>query len=527
MVCAVDHLAAQAGLAMLQAGGSAADAAVATSAVLAVTSQHMCGMGGDLLAVVSGPDGHTEPLALNASGRAGSGADPDRLRREGYTAMPFRNDIRSVPIPGCVDGWLALHERLGRLPLADVLAPARRYATDGFPASPTLAAAVPLVSDLPEAAEFTGSKPIKPGTLIQRPGVARALDAIVSEGRAGFYQGEFGKGLLTLGAGEYTPDDLERPLADWVAALGTQAWGHRIWTVPPNSQGYLTLAGAWLADALDLPGGPDGPDDPRWAHLLIEAARQAGYDRNDVLYERADGAALIDPDRLANRLAAIQSDRAAAVGGVYQEGGTIALCAIDRDRLGVCVVQSNAAGFGSHLIVPGVRIFLQNRGIGFSLEPGHPGEYGPGRRPSHTLCPTLVTRPDGSLAAVVGTMGGDGQPQILLQLLARSLFNGQSPGHAMAAGRWTLTSRQTDGSAADAGGGTGFDTWRERGVVDVLVEGHATPEWTAGLESRGHRVVPAPPFSRLFGFAHLISVEDDHLAGATDPRPLFGAAAGY
>jgi gamma-glutamyltranspeptidase/glutathione hydrolase len=191
------------------------------------------------------------------------------------------------------------------------------------------------------------------------------------------------------------------------------------------------------------------------------------------------------------------------------------------------VVQSNAAGFGSHLIVPGVRIFLQNRGIGFSLEPGHPGEYGPGRRPSHTLCPTLVTRPDGSLAAVVGTMGGDGQPQILLQLLARSLFNGQSPGQAMAAGRWTLTSRQPDGSAADAGGGTGFDTWRDRGVVDVMIEGQAPSSWTAGLSSRGHRVVPAPPFSRLFGFAHLISVEDDHLAGATDPRPLFGTAAGY
>src|SRR6478735_11793823 len=121
MVCSVDHLASSAGVAMLRAGGTAADAAVATSAVLAVTTPHMCGMGGDLFALVH--DGPGPPAVLNASGRAGSGADPDRLRAEGFTSMPFKDDIRSVTVPGCVDGWLALHERAGRLPLADVLAP--------------------------------------------------------------------------------------------------------------------------------------------------------------------------------------------------------------------------------------------------------------------------------------------------------------------------------------------------------------------------------------------------------------------
>src|SRR3954465_4956532 len=137
MVCSVDHLASSAGVAMLRAGGSAADAAIATSAVLAVTTQHMCGMGGDLFALVHHRRGAPEPL--NSSGRAGSGADPDRLRAEGHTEMPFRGDIRSVPVPGCVDGWLALHERHGRLPLADVLGPARDYAAGGFAASPLLA----------------------------------------------------------------------------------------------------------------------------------------------------------------------------------------------------------------------------------------------------------------------------------------------------------------------------------------------------------------------------------------------------
>src|SRR5213082_2848483 len=197
MVCAVDHLAAQAGLGMLRAGGSAADAAVATSAVLAVTTQHMCGMGGDLFALVHSPGG-TEPVALNASGRAGSGADPDRLRAEGHTEMPLFGDIRAVPVPGCVDGWLALHERFGRLDLATVLEPARSYAEGGFPASPTLAAMAPTVANLPEASDYTSHGRLRSGTIVQRPGVARTLAAIASEGRRAFYEGEFGAGLLAL-----------------------------------------------------------------------------------------------------------------------------------------------------------------------------------------------------------------------------------------------------------------------------------------------------------------------------------------
>jgi gamma-glutamyltranspeptidase/glutathione hydrolase len=186
--------------------------------------------------------------------------------------------------------------------------------------------------------------------------------------------------------------------------------------------------------------------------------------------------------------------------------------------LGVCVVQSNAAGFGSHLVVPGVDIFLQNRGIGFSLEPGHPDEYQPGRRPAHTLSPTAVTRTDGRLAGVLGTMGGDSQPQILLQLLARWLLAGESPGGAVAAGRWALVSE---------GEGRGFDTWQTGGAVRVLLEGNAPPAWRDGLLARGHAVVNQAPFSHAFGHAQLIVAEEDHLAGGSDPRPRFGAAVGF
>ena len=513
MVCAIDHLAAQAGVAMLRAGGSAGDAAVATSAVLAVTSQHMCGMGGDLLAVVAQPG--AEPIALNSSGRAGSGADPERLRSAGHSKIPFRGDFAAVTVPGCVDGWLALHNRYGRLPLGEVLAPARRYAERGFPASPTLAEEVGAITGLEEATDYTEPGPIRPGTIIRRPGVARAFDAITTHGREGFYGGEFGAGLLQIGGGEYLLEDLERDLADWVPGLSAEAFGHRIWTVPPNSQGYLTASSAWIASGLGI--GSDS-DDPRWAHLLIESARQAAYDRLEVLYEGADGAALVDPARLAPRRDAIDPDHAAVLGDQYRDGGTIALCVVDSDRLGITVLQSNASGFGSHLVIPGLRIFLHNRGIGFSLEPGHKGGYAPGRRPAHTLCPTLVTRPDGSLAGVLGTMGGDTQPQILLQVLARWLASPEEPGDILAAGRWAL---------AHPGDGNLFDTWRAGGDVRVVLEGQVPPRWAAGLTARGHRVTAIDSYGRYFGHAHLITVADDHLAGATDPRPRFGAAAGY
>jgi gamma-glutamyltranspeptidase/glutathione hydrolase len=434
--------------------------------------------------------------------------------------MPPIGDIRAVPVPGCVDGWLALHGRFGRLELAAVLEPARSYAEEGFPASPTLAAMAPTLAHLPEAGDYARHGRLRTGTIIRRPGVARTLAAIAREGRQAFYQGEFGAGLLALGGGEYSDADLARLQADWVTPLALGAWEHRLWTVPPTSQGYLTLAAAWIADGLPLPGDAD---DPAWAHLLIESARQASFDRQRVLYEGADGFALVAPHRLAARRAAIDPDRAAPIIPPAAMGDTIALCAVDDERRGVSLLQSNAAGFGSLLIVPGVRIFLHDRAIGFSLEEGHPAEYGPGRRPPHTLSPTLVTGAGGELRAVTGTMGGDSQPQILLQVLARSLAARQSAGVAVASGRWALAP-----AAQAAGSSIGFETWLGSGQrLDVRVEGHAPSAWDEGLRARGHSVVRDAPYDGSFGHAHLITVEDDHLAGATDPRPRFGGVAAW
>jgi gamma-glutamyltranspeptidase/glutathione hydrolase len=343
------------------------------------------------------------------------------------------------------------------------------------------------------------------------PARSSALEAVVAAGRHGFYGGEFGAGLLELGGGLFTPDDLATAGADWVEPLSVDAWDRTLWTIPPNSQGYLTLAGAWIAAGLALPADPD---DPQWAHLTVEAARQAAYDRVEVLHDRADGAALLDPQRLEPRRAAIRTDRAAVLGDSYAGGGTIYLCAVDRDRMGVSLIQSNASGFGTNIAEPSTGIFLHNRGIGFSLEPGHPAELAPGRRPPHTLSPALVTTPDGRLDMVVGTMGGDTQPLILLQVLARMLGAGETVGDAIAAPRWAL---------ANADGGGGFSTWAARGEVQVELE-PAAAAWAGGLTDRGHRVRVT---DGNYGHAHAIAVRADHLEGAADPRALSGEAAAY
>jgi len=517
MVAAADQLAAQAGLATMGRGGNAVDAAVATNAVLAVTTPHLCGMGGDLFALVHGAVG--PPAALDSSGRAGSGADPERLRAEGRTAMPQHLDVRTVTVPGCVDGWVALHDRFGRLPMPDVLAPAIGYAEDGFPASPLLAASAARLVEQGNPApalQALATQARLPGDLVRRPGAAGALRAIAAGGRDAFYCGPFGEGLVALGAGEYTDADLATPLATWVEPLDVEAWGHRLWTMPPASQGYLTLAAAWIADGLAL---PEDPDDPQWAHLLVEAAIAAGHDRLDVLAEGVDGRALLAPERLSPRRAAIDPGRASGWTAPAGAGDTTYLCAVDGDGMGVSLIQSNASGFGSGLFEPNTGINLHNRGLGFSTVAGPPAEYGPGRRPPHTLSPALVTTPDGRLAAVLGTQGGDGQPQILLQVLARLLHGGQSPADAIGRPRWVLE-----------GEGRGFDTWSSPSR-SVAVEANAPGAWIEGLAARGHRVTTSAPFGHQFGHANVITVADPasgrvRLAGAADPRGRISAAVG-
>jgi len=504
MVSTIDHLATNAGLELLRRGGSAVDAAIGANAVLSVTSSHMCGMGGDLWALVH--TGDSDPDTLDASGRAGSGADPGEARAAGLSHIPHKGDIRAVTVPGAVDGWLALHERYGRLELTDVFAAAIAFADDGFAVAPLLARAAPLVAgishnELPPAP--------RPGEMVNRPGSARALRAIAADGRVGFYQGEFGEGLLAAGPDQFVAEDLIGSQARWVEPISVDAFGHRIWTPPPTSQGYVTVLGAAIADAFEL------TEDGAGTHLLIESAVQAGHDRPTALHEGADPATLLAPELIQRRQSEIDPSRAGSIQVPAFDGDTTYLCVVDGDGMGVSLINSNASGFGAHLIAGSSGIFLHDRGLGFSLESGHPAEYGPGRRPPHTLAPALVTRMDGSLRSVLGTMGGDTQPQIVLQILASMLVHDRDAGRAIGQGRWRL-------APIDGGG---FETWRPGCGRRVELEDHVDPEFGETLASMGHDIAAGEHGG--FGHAHVIEVtEHGTLAGAADPRALTGIASG-
>jgi gamma-glutamyltranspeptidase/glutathione hydrolase len=520
MVASADQLATSAGVAIFAQGGNAVDAAIATNAAIAVTGPHLCGIGGDLLALIhiddpARPDAPGETFALNSSGRAGSGADAAALRAEGHADMPFKLDVRSVTVPGCIDGWMALHDRFGSLPLDQILAPARRLAAEGFPASPLLVGSLRrLDAQSRENLAELATQATSTGAVVRRPGAALVLAALPSSGRDGFYLGAFGDGLLELGNGLFQPDDLGTVQAEWVEPLTASAFGVDLHTIGPNSQGYLTLGGARLAERLDL---PTDTNDERWAHLLIEAASAAGFDRPDALHEAADGNALLAAIDQRLDLVGLETASTRPVPG--SDGDTTYLCTagIDRDgrRIGVSLIQSNASGFGSHLVEPNTGINLHNRGIGFNLVAGHPAEFGPRRRPPHTLSPALATH-SGRLRSVFGTMGGDAQPQILLQIAARLFHHGQSPTAAIDAARWILH-----------GPDTGFDTWTGAGGPLVHVEGHAPAEWVDALAARGHRSEARPAWDSGFGHAHAIVVENTGMfAGAADPRAVVGSAAG-
>jgi gamma-glutamyltranspeptidase/glutathione hydrolase len=509
-VATADQLATQAAMWAVARGGNAVDAALAASAVLTVTAPHLCGLGGDLFALVYS-DGHV--LGLNASGRAGSGAAEaaEELRAAGHRSIPFRHDVRAVTVPGCVDGWIELHDRFSALELEELLRPAIRFAAQGFPASPLL---VGSLSQLDEqgriALDELAAQASRPGVLVRRPGIALVLQGIADGGRRAFYEGPFGEGLIELGDGLFSATDLATRQADWVPPLVTTVFGVELATIGPNSQGYLTLGTCRLAEAAGLPADPD---DAEWPHVLIEAATAAAHDRPLALHEHADGAALLAD--VVGRAALVNRQQASNRPGAAAAGDTTYLCTADGRGLAVSLIQSNASGFGSWLAEPTTGINLQNRAIGFTLEPGHPAELAPGRRPPHTLSPALATR-GAHLAAVLGAMGGDGQPQLVSQLAARLFAHSEQPAPAVHAGRWVLR-----------GPSTGFDTWTSGDVPTVVLEGHVPNQWRADLLDRGHPVDVAPSWDSMFGHAQVITAARGTFAVAADPRARVGSAAAF
>lgn len=419
------YLASSAGLAVLTSGGNAVDAAVAANLVLAVVYPHMCGLGGDLFAMVWAEG---ELSGLNSSGRLPAGAKLDG-------AVP-RTGIGSATVPGGVAGWLALLERYGTRTIGELAQPAIRLAREGCPRTPGLArvtkAAAPLLQGDDEAALiFLAEGPSR------QPELAVTMEAIED-----FYTGSVAKNAPA----PFTPSDFAEHRAEWVEPERTGFAGLEVCEMPPNSRGHLALRALEQLEPLD------------------------GLTPSDAEFHL----------RMIRALDTVTS-------GSGSEGDTIYLCVRDESGMAVSLNQSLYQAFGSGVVVPATGVLLNNRAAYFK-----PHEYEPGKRPTHTLAPAMALR-DGKPRLIFGTMGGDTQIEIHLQLLARVFVVGQELGEAIAAPRWM-----------------------HRGGRLV-----AEP----GLPEIGAEPLPLE-FPELAGHAHAILVEDGHVAAAFDPRSD-GAAVGY
>lgn len=538
MVATSQTLATQAGLSVLQRGGSAVDAAIAANAVLSLTEPHMCGPGGDLFAIVWDP-AEQKLHGLNASGRAPRELDYASLREAVGAAgvIPGRGPL-AVTSPGAVDGWCVLHERFGRLGLDEVFAPVIAHARNGVPvgsrtAQMWAAAAAGILGD-PQLDGFTaafedtflhaGRAPAA-GETHTNPGLADTYERIAQSGREGFYGGAFAEQLCACvrAAGGYLGvDDLAGTRCDWVDPVTTNYRGYDVFELPPNGQGMTVLQ---ILNILETYSHEELYRDPaNYWHAFIEAKKLAFEDR--ARYYADPDAAELPIATLASKGYAAARRRlidAHSAGANYthgdaaiKSGDTTYLCAADDSGMMVSLIQSIFSPFGAGLVPPGSGLALQCRGAGFTLESGHPNVYAPGKRPFHTIIPGFVMR-DGRPWLSFGVMGADMQPQGQVQVLANMIDHGMDPQAAGDAPRLRhVGGAQPNGERLD-------------GLGVVQYEAGIAPETVAALARRGHRLEVIEDWITGFtgGYQAIrYDAEQQVYVGGSEPR-LDGCVLGY
>ncbi len=524
VVATSQPLAAQAGLQIMQRGGNAVDAAVATAIALAVIEPCSNGIGSDLFAQVW--DG-TQLHGLNASGRAPAAWTPERFA--GMKKMPMTG-WDAVTVPGAVSGWAAMSSRFGRLPFADLFEPAIRYARDGYPVAPGTSRKWkkrgPILSAVPGFSEGfmrLGHAP-EAGERFCYPEQARTLELIAGSKGTEFYEGRLAQAMCAHAeahGGAMRPDDLASHAADWVEPLAVDYCGHTLHELPPNGQGLVALIALGILERRGLGAVAQASAD--YYHLMIEALKLAFADAHryvaDPMAMTIDPASLLAGSYLDERAAQIDMTRAREFGhGNPRPGGTVYLCTADSGGCMVSLIQSNFKDFGSGVVVPGTGISLHSRGLGFSLTPGHPNLVGGRKRPFHTIIPGFVTR-GGQPLMSLGIVGAEMQPQGQVQILARIINGLENPQSALDAPRFRFLG--------------GRDVALEEGIPFAV---------SAELSARGHHIVDgkgAGPGQKLtreqdvavsarsnFGGAQLIYRLPDGYVAASDPRKD-GQAVGY
>ena len=554
-VVATSHpLAAQAGRRMLQQGGNAVDAAIATAAMMTIVEPVSNGLGSDAFCILW--DGR-QLHGLNASGCAPAAWTPDYFKRKygGDATTPPKRGWDSVTVPGAVAGWVALSQRFGTLPFADLLAPAIAIAERGY-AVPVVvrqkwAAAAPLLANEPGYAQafLPHGRAPNVGELFIFRQAARTLRLIAESKGEAYYRGEIAEAAAKHSRenhGAMTASDFAAYRPEWVTPLAKHYCGHTLHEIPPNGQGIAAQIALGILQNFDMASMPlDGVD---FQHLQVEAMKLAFADVYRYVADSASmevtPAQMLDDAYLASRARRIDMKKAQDFGaGNPVRGGTIYLTAADESGMMVSFIQSNYMGFGSGVVVPGYGLSMQNRGHGFSLAANSPNLVAPGKRPFHTIIPAFLTKPkarsllpplgegrvgglrteavlrdgphpnlppegEGEIQPVMsfGVMGGNMQPQGHMQTLVRMLDHGQNPQAACDAPRWRF----------NAG-------------LEINVESAMNPATVQGLKDRGHQVDVIQDSYQDFGAGQFIwRLGDPAVEGyvaASDPRRDGQAAA--
>jgi gamma-glutamyltranspeptidase / glutathione hydrolase len=511
MVAASNPLAAQAGLAILRQGGNAADAAVATAAVLNVTEPASTGIGGDCFALFF--DANTKQVtALNGSGRAPAALTIDVLKGCHMDAIEPHSPF-AVTVPGAVAGWHDLLARHGRMTLREALVDAIHYARDGYPVGPVFAAGWKRMESLLRASPNTeqylpgGAVPVA-GQVVQLPDLARTLQGIAEGGPEAFYRGPVADAIvstLEAAGGVMAHEDLGRHTSTWDTPIYTDYRGVTVYECPPNGQGLAALQAMNIASGWDLAALPW--DSPERLHLMVEAMRLAFADARQYVADMATNPApldfLLSREYAAQRRALVSADRAMqppSYGVPLAGSDTVYLSVVDGDGNACSFINSLYMGFGTGNVAKGTGVFLQNRGALFSLDPAHPNALVPGKRPYHTIIPGMALQ-DGELWASFGVMGDFMQPQGHFQVLSAMLDDDLNPQEALDRPRFRLMDNSGDAVLAF-----------EEGIPIATMD---------RLADLGHRVRPMTGANhRFFGDGQIIrrDAETGVLYGGSDPR---------
>jgi len=541
MVACAHYLATQAGLSILTQGGNAIDAAIAANAAMTVVYPSTCSAGGDVFMLIW--EAKTQRLhALNGSGRAPGGMTPEYFMSRNMKEIPETGPL-SINVPGAVDGWFEALRRFGRLSAETIFAPAIAFAEEGMPVSPKLSGWIRRGERVLKPWESTaavflpGDRPLQTGAILRQPGLAQTYHMLAKEGRDAFYRGPLGRSIseyVQRCGGVLSEEDLQAHHSDWVAPISTSYRGNDIYEFPPNSQGIAALEMLNILEGFDLKSL--GHQTAEYLHLLLEAKKLAFADRDryvsdpdfvDVPVERLLSKSYaeelrgkIDPKKATPYFAA----------GLEKDGDTMYLCTADGEGNVVSLIQSLYNGFGSGIIGGDTGVLLQNRGSYFSLDPRHVNYLQPGKRTMHTLTPAMVLK-HGVPYLALGSMGGDAQPQIHVQLLSAIIDFGLNVQQAIAAPRWR------SGRVRVASPHKGREVSGQRGVDEPLegttaeavrMERRFMSGVALELELLGHRTIVEGMWEDGMGHAQAILINPDtHIfEGAADPR-CDGLALGW